>query len=318
VAFDKTGTVTEGSPSVSRVLGWGADERELLTMAAAAESRSEHPIARAIVDEAARLGIRPPEGVEMTALPGRGARARAGARTILLGSPRFFREEGLLGPHEERTIAEVSDREGSVVLVGWGPEGGDAPTLRGALVLTDRVRPQVAALLPELRSEGVRHIVLMSGDRAPAVAAAARAFPSPGAGFDEWRGDLLPDEKVVWIRELRDRHGPVLMVGDGVNDAPGLAASDLGMAMAGRGTALALDASDIALMEDDLSRIPEAFRIGRKASGIIRANIVFALLVKVAFVLLGGAGYATLWMAVVADMGSSLAVILNGLRALRA
>ncbi|MDE2881951.1 MAG: HAD-IC family P-type ATPase, partial [Acidobacteriota bacterium] len=139
--------------------------------------------------------------------------------------------------------------------------------------------------------------------------------PPGAAGFDEWRGSLLPEEKAAWIRELRRGHGPVLMVGDGVNDAPALVASDVGMAMAAGGTAVALDNADIALMEDDLNRIPEAFRLGRKAARIIRANIAFALAVKLAVAVLGAVGIATLWMAVAADLGSSLAVILNGLRA---
>ncbi len=319
VAFDKTGTVTEGTPTVSRVVSWSAEgEAELVLMAAAAESRSEHPIARAILAEAEKLGVVPDDGVEMTALPGRGARARVRGRSVLLGSPRLFHEEGLVGEEEDRAISELSKEGGSVVLVGWGAREGSPPELRGALLLSDGVREGVEPLLASLRDEGIERIVLMSGDRAPAVEAAARSASLGGQAFDEWRGDLLPEEKVAWVKELKARHGPVLMVGDGVNDAPALAVSDVGMAMARRGTALAIDTSDIALMEDDLSRIPEVFRIGRRAAGIIRTNVAFALLVKVAFVALGGAGYASLWMAVVADMGSSLAVILNGLRALRA
>jgi Cd2+/Zn2+-exporting ATPase len=203
------------------------------------------------------------------------------------------------------------------VLVGWNDGDAEKIRPRGALVLLDHPRPGVDALLGALRHEGIRRIVLMSGDRTKAVEAAARGGSASTSGFDEWRGDLLPEEKVVWIRELRDRFGPVLMVGDGVNDAPALAAADVGMAMGAEGTAVAVDTADVALMEDDLGRIPEAFRLGRKASRIIRVNIAFALAVKVVFVALGGLGHASLWMAVVADMGSSLAVILNGIRTLR-
>jgi Cd2+/Zn2+-exporting ATPase len=286
-------------------------------MAAGAESRSEHPIARAIMEMAREAEIPIRGGIEMTALPGRGARAKVGGRLVLLGSPRLFREEGVMDEAAERRVEEIEERGETVVLVGWndGEDGEVRP--RGALVLLDHPRAGVDALLASLRNEGVRHIVLMSGDRAQAVEAAARGESVSAPGFDEWRGDLLPEEKVAWINELRARHGAVLMVGDGVNDAPALAAADVGMAMGAEGTAVALDTADVALMEDDLARIPEAFRLGRKASRIIRANIAFALAVKVAFVALGGLGHASLWMAVVADMGSSLAVILNGIRTLR-
>lgn len=318
VALDKTGTLTEGVSEVAQLIPFGdTEESDLLRMAAAAESRSEHPIGRAITGEVLRRGLLPPEGVEMTALPGRGVRARFGLHDILLGSPRLFREEELLGGEAEALIRERGDQGGTLVLVGWNDAPGAPVHLRGALVLMDCVRPEGARLISELREAGVDHLVLMSGDRTASVEAAAREAGSNGARFDESRGELLPGEKVEWIRDLRSRYGPVLMVGDGVNDAPALAAADVGMAMGSRGTAAALDTADIALMEDNLSRIPSAFRIGRKAASIIRANVAFALAVKVVFVLLGGTGHATLWMAVVADMGSSLVVILNGLRTLQ-
>jgi len=318
VALDKTGTLTEGVSAVAQLLPWrGTDEGELLRMAAAAESRSEHPIGRAIMEEVQRAGLLPPEGVEMTALPGRGVRARHGEVEILLGSPRLFREEGLLDREAEDRIEDKGRQGGTMVLVGWS----DSPTrpieVRGALLLMDRVRPEGTRLLAELRDAGVERLVLMSGDRTASVEAAAREAAREGVSFDEWKGELLPVEKVEWIRELQSRYGPVLMVGDGVNDAPALAAADVGMAMGNQGTAVALDTADVALMEDNLSRIPTAFRLGKKAAGIIRANVAFALAVKVVFVLLGGMGHATLWMAVVADMGSSLIVILNGLRTLQ-
>jgi len=319
VALDKTGTLTEGRPRVSRVLGWdGTSREELLTMAASTESRSEHPIARAIMATAKESAISVRGAIEMTALPGRGARAQVDGRSVLLGSPRLFREEGAMDEAVERRVEEMEERGETVVLVGWNEGGETEVRPKGALVILDHPRAGVDALLTSLREGGVRHIVLMSGDRARAVEAAVQGEGDTPPGFDEWRGDLLPEEKVAWIHQLQSRHGPVLMVGDGVNDAPALAAADVGMAMGAEGTAVALDTADVALMEDDLSRIPEAFRLGRKASRIIRANIAFALAVKIAFVALGGLGHASLWMAVVADMGSSLAVILNGIRTLRA
>jgi Zn2+/Cd2+-exporting ATPase len=318
VALDKTGTLTEGRPVVAGIVSWdGTPESEILAMAATAESRSEHPIARAILAEAGEAHAHLATGIEMTAMPGRGARATISGRNVLIGSPRLFREEGVLGERESERADEMLEHDGgTIVLVGWNDAEGEAVRIRGTLVIRDRPREGIEQLLQELRNVGMRHVVLMSGDRNPAVQAAASG-PDGSWHFDEWRGDLLPEEKVEWIRELRDRHGPVLMVGDGVNDAPALAAADVGMAMAREGTALAVDTADIALMEDDLSRIPLTFRLGRKAAGIIRANIVFALAVKVVFVALGGMGLATLWMAVLADMGSSLAVILNGLRTLK-
>ena len=310
-ALDKTGTVTESRPAVREILPSGdATAEEILGHAAAAESRSEHPIASAILEMAEEEGIPLPSAVQLEALPGRGARARVGERTVMLGSPRLFREEGLLTESLRNWISGIRRQDGTVVIVGWSEPGSGTVEPRGAIVLTNRLRPEVAGLVPALRRLGVRRTVCLSGDRQAAVESAARA-----AGFDEWRGSLLPEEKAAWIRELRRGHGPVLMVGDGVNDAPALVASDVGMAMAAGGTAIALDNADIALMEDDLNRIPEAFRLGRKAARVIRANIAFALAVKVAVAVLGAVGIATLWMAVAADLGSSLAVILNGLRA---
>lgn len=318
VAFDKTGTVTEGRPRVASVDGWdGTDPVEVLRMAAAVESRSEHPIARAIVEEADRRELAVAEGVEMTAFPGRGARARVGEYEVLLGSARFLEEEGAVTRPEAGDPSGSVPDGGTVVLVAWRGPGEERIRARGIVTLLDHPRAGVSELLDGLRSLGARRLVLLSGDRTAVVEAAARALGDGRGGFDAWRGDLLPEEKVAWLNELREEYGPVLMVGDGVNDAPALAAADVGMAMGGEGTAVAVDTADIALMEDDLSRIALGLRLGRKSARIIRANIAFALAVKVAFVGLGGLGYAALWMAVVADMGSSLAVILNGMRTLR-
>ncbi len=319
VALDKTGTLTEGKPRVTNVLSWDdSGTEQVLRYAAAAESRSEHPVARAILEAARSAGISFPDTTEMTALPGRGARAHVEGTTVVVGSPRLFKEDELLNEGDETRISEAEHEGSTIVLVAWSESEFKSPRIRGALLLSDRVRPEITALIPALREQGVDRIVCLSGDRAPAVESVIQSVGSGRNGFDEWKGNLLPEEKLSWIHKLRQLYGPVLMVGDGVNDAPALAAADVGIAMAAGGTAVALDTADIALMEDELNRIPEAFRLSRKATRIIRTNIVFALAVKFVFVSLGGVGLATLWMAVVADMGSSLVVILNGLRALKA
>jgi len=325
VALDKTGTLSEGQPQVAGIEPWGTlGPDELLSLAASAERRSEHPIARALLREAERRGLAITDPTEMEAVPGQGARALLGNQRVLLGSPRLLRSEGLLDGGSEARILELEASGHTLVLVAAGPlgeagetDGPGALQALGAILLVDTLREGSAELIRDLRGLGVRTILVLSGDRAPAVAEAVRSLESQGGRVDAWRGELLPEEKAAWIEELRSEHGTVVMIGDGVNDAPALAAADVGIAMARDGTATAVDTASVALMEDRLSRIPELFRLGRKATRIIQVNIAFALAVKVVFVLMGGAGHATLWMAVVADMGSSLAVILNGLRALR-
>jgi Zn2+/Cd2+-exporting ATPase len=318
VALDKTGTLTQGTPRVEAVVPWGeTDADTLLAMSAAAESRSEHPIARAVMARSEAEGIELPQRVEVRAMPGRGAEARVDSRRVVVGSPRLFRELDLLGNGEE-DLRRTEGLGGTAVLVAWGEPGREELRVRGALLLSDPLRGDAPALIQGLRGAGVRTIVCLSGDRQSAVERVSADLDASGSPLDEWMGDLLPDEKVAWIHTLREEHGPILMVGDGVNDAPALAAADVGVAMGREGTDVAIDAADVALMEDELERLPVAFRLGRKAARIIRANIGFALATKLAFVLLGAGGMATLWMAVVADMGASLAVILNGLRTLRA
>jgi Cd2+/Zn2+-exporting ATPase len=187
--------------------------------------------------------------------------------------------------------------------------------IHGALALGDRIRPQAAAALRALRSMGIRRLVMLTGDNEGTARAVAMALGQPGV--DEIRAGLLPEDKVAAVQELRRGGGRVLMVGDGVNDAPALAAADVGVAMGSAGSDVALETADIALMADDLSRLPDAVRFARKAERIIRTNIGLSLLTKAVFVVLAVAGVATLWMAVLADMGASLLVITNGLRALR-
>lgn len=322
VAIDKTGTLTEGEPAVVDVVALnGTDPREVLSLAAAAEARSEHPLARAILRQAEEERVPPRAATDTAAIPGRGLTARVGEETVYVGSERLFRELG--APVEEaRPVLRRCEEEGrTAVLVGSVPAGAgpDArPVLRGVIAVADRVRPHAAEALRELHRAGIERIVMLTGDNAGTARAVARSLGGPGVGVDEFRAELLPEDKVAAVRDLRREYGKVLMVGDGVNDAPALAASDVGVAMGTAGTDVALETADIALMADDLSKLPVTIRFARKAERIIRVNIAFSLCTKAVFVVLATLGLATLWMAVLADMGASLLVIVNGLRALRA
>jgi Cd2+/Zn2+-exporting ATPase len=319
IALDKTGTLTYGEPTVVEVLALnGADEATVLALTAAAEARSEHPLARAVLRYAEAEGTEPGRALETSAILGRGVRARVDGQTIYVGSARLFSEMGGLEEQTRRTLDQLEARGQTAVLVGTANGDGNGPPLvQGIIAIADRLRPEAAGALRELHRAGIRHIAMLTGDNPGTAQAIADALGGPGKGLDSFHAGLLPEDKVAAVQALRRDHGTILMVGDGVNDAPALAASDVGVAMGSAGTDVALETADIALMADDLSRLPTLIRIARKAEGIIRANIGFALLTKVVFVTLAITGYATLWMAVFADMGASLLVVLNGLRALR-
>jgi Cd2+/Zn2+-exporting ATPase len=197
-----------------------------------------------------------------------------------------------------------------------GTGDGAAPAVAvGVIGIADRIRPNAAAALQALREVGVRRAVMLTGDHRATALAVARE-----AGLDETdvRAELLPDDKVRAVREMQARGETVIFVGDGVNDAPALAAATVGVAMGAAGTGVALETADIALMADDLEKLPLAIRASRRTLAIVRQNITFSIAVKAVFLVLAAAGWATLWMAVAADMGASLAVVANGLRALRA
>ncbi|MBA4159588.1 MAG: HAD-IC family P-type ATPase [Gemmatimonadetes bacterium] len=199
----------------------------------------------------------------------------------------------------------------TVAVVGTTTVGGDgSPHIQGMIGIADRLRPQAAEALRELRHAGIRHIVMLTGDNPGTARAIADALGGPGKGLDDFHAGLLPEYNVAAVQELRREYGTIIMVGDGVNDAPALAASDIGIAMGSAGTDVALETADIALMGDDLSKLSTTIRLARKAEGIIRANIAFSLLTKAVFVVLAVLGYATLWVA--ADMGASMLVVLNG------
>ncbi len=307
IAFDKTGTLTKGKLRVTDVAVLnGARSPEILSLAASLETRSEHPIGRAIVDRAIEDGIQLAPVDRFEAIPGRGAVGAIGGRELIVGSHRLFEERGMCGPLIEASLDALAGQGHSTVLVGV-----DGLTV-GVIGVADEVREAARDTVEMLRSHGIGRMVLLTGDNEAAARTLAHAV-----GIDEYRFGLLPEHKLEAVEALKADHGALAMVGDGVNDAPALAAADVGIAMGVAGTDAALETADVALMADDLAKIPYALRLSRATARTIRVNIGFSLALKAAFLVMALTGSATLWMAVVADMGASLIVIGNALRLLR-
>jgi len=307
VAFDKTGTLTRGRPEVMRIEAInGAGDREVLRVAASLEARSSHPIALAILRRAAREGIVPEPGGLHEALPGLGAEGLVDGAPAIVGNHRLFEERGLCSAEQERHLEDMEDEGYTVVMVA---HRGRAI---GVLAVADSAREAAPAAVEMLRAGGIGHVVMLTGDQ-PATAERIAAE----LGIREVRAGLLPEDKVAAVRDLKAAFGSVAMVGDGVNDAPALAAADVGIAMGAAGSAAALETADIALMADELRRIPYAVRLSRATVRTIQVNIALSIGLKVIVFALAAVGMATLWMAVAADMGASLLVIANGLRLLR-
>ena len=307
IAFDKTGTITEGRLEVTAVVPLnGHNERELVERALALEGHSNHPLAAAVIAYGAATNVSAAAAERVVLLPGKGASGIIGGREFWVGSHRYLEERGQETPDVHELLERYSGNGRSAVVVG------NEQHVCGVIALTDRLRPNAAAVLGELRSLGVRHLVLLTGDNAGSAQAVAGTL-----GFNEVKSELLPEDKVEAVRQLVVQHGSVAMIGDGVNDAPALVASTLGIAMGAAGTDAAIESADVALMSDDLSRLPWLIRHSRRTMRVIHQNIAFSLAVKLAFVTLTFAGRANLWSAIAADMGASLLVILNALRLLR-
>lgn len=322
VAFDKTGTLTGGRPRVEQieVFGKWSEEAVLLT-AARCEADSEHHLGRAIVDEA-RHRWSPGEFVDrardVTSAPGRGIEAVIDAEGLdamsdrslcRVGTPRWLESTGIVVDEATRGRFDEMNKGGrTVVAVGIDGE------LAGLIALRDKLRPEAPAALDELRRSGISSLYLITGDHRETAASIGAELE---LDEDAIAAELLPDQKVTHIENLRRQHDGVAMVGDGVNDAPALAASSVGVAMGAAGTDVALESADVALMGDELRRIPRAVEIGRKTTRIIRQNIAIALGLKAIFLVLAVLGIATLWMAIVADLGATLLVIFNAVRLLR-
>lgn len=308
IAMDKTGTLTKGHPEVQKLVPLnGHSERELLERAAALEAHSEHPLARAILKRAEAEGIKPVPAEDFQVIKGKGAEATIDGKKYWIGSHRYVHEKADdSGEVHEQAMRLEADGHTVVVL-------GNERHVCGLISIADQVRPESQEAVRQLKAAGIQKTVMLTGDNE----GTARAIAAQ-TSVDEVRFELLPEDKVEAIRELVKEHGAVAMVGDGVNDAPALATATLGIAMGAVGTDAALETADIALMSDDLSRLPWLIQHSRHTLAVIKQNIAFALAIKAIFIALSLFGFASLWMAIAADMGASLLVIANGLRLLKA
>lgn len=308
VAFDKTGTLTRGRPDVVSVHPLAdLSVSDVVALAAAVEQRSEHPLAGAVVRYAEQLGLSITPAARVQATAGRGVSGSVDHANVLVGNHRWFEERHLCSEalHAHLDLLTVAGHTPVIVARENVPVG--------VIAIADRARDESRAAIERLRRDGITAVVLLTGDGTVPAGALARSV-----GIDDVRAELLPEDKVREVEALKQRYGLLAMVGDGINDAPALASADVGIAMGVAGSATAIEAADIALMGDDIRRVPYVLSLGRATVRSIRVNFAIALILKLAFVVAAATGVATLWMAVLADTGASVLVVANALRLLRA
>ncbi len=307
IAMDKTGTLTKGAPEVIDVVPMnGHDEEELLTRAGALELNSNHPLARAIVDETKKRGMTMPPAESFETIQGKGATGVIDGKTYWLGSHRYLEQRGQETLEVRQQLEAMQEAGQTVVVIG------NDEHVCGFITLADAIRDETREAIKTLHQVGIKRIVMLTGDNKGTAKAIGKE-----SGIDEVHAELLPEDKVAEVEELVSRYEHVAMIGDGVNDAPALARASLGLAMGAAGSDAAIETADIALMSDDLSKLPWLIEHSRRTLSVIRQNIWFSLAIKALFVVLTLAGVASLWAAIAADMGASLLVIANGLRLLR-
>ncbi len=310
LALDKTGTITVGEPSVTDVVPMqSVDEAFLLASAASVEQRSQHPLAKAVVRHAAAQKLTVPEAGELTSVTARGVRASVDGAVVEIGRALLFEDAGVVVPPAVREAVTRLEQAGRSTMIVR--RVGNTPEFLGVLGLADEPRANARETLVALRRAGIQRIIMLTGDNVGVGNAVGAAV-----GVDEVRAGLLPEDKVTSIKELAAA-GPVAMVGDGVNDAPALAHATVGIAMGGAGTAAALETADVALMGDDLGRLPFAIALSRQSKRVIRQNLFVSLGVIVALVIVTVTGVAGIGPTVIAHEGSTLVVIANALRLLR-
>ncbi len=310
IAFDKTGTLTKGVPVVTDylLLNKQVDEKTLYSKITALENYSQHPLASAIMTKAEEMQVSYANvSIEnFTSITGKGIKGTIEETTYYIGSPNLFKEHSPLNKKTEETVEHLQMQGKSVILIGTEKE------LLAVIAVADEIRETSKEVIQKLHDMGIEHTIMLTGDNYGTAKAIGNQV-----GVSEYQAELMPEDKLTYIKKLINIYKNVAMVGDGVNDAPALAASTVGIAMGGAGTDTALETADVALMADDLRQLPFAIKLSRKALAIIKANITFAIAIKIVALLLVIPGWLTLWIALLSDMGATLLVALNGMRLMR-
>jgi len=308
LAFDKTGTLTSGKTTLTNIFTYQENIQapEMLCFAAALESRSEHPLARSIVQAAHDRGLNLPTATDFRAIPGQGVEGRVDERHFWIGNERMFVERDVQIPADLLAHARQMEDEGQTAMYVYS-----VPHFLGLLAVSDTLRPDAIEMIKGLKAAGIERVVMLTGDN-PRVAARIALK----AGVDEYHAGLLPQDKVTVLKALQQKYGPVAMVGDGVNDAPSLATADIGIAMGGGGTDVAIETADVVLMSDDLRKIPFAIGLARRAEKVVWQNLIFALAVIVILIASAFGARLPLPLGVLGHEGSTVLVVLNGLRLL--
>ncbi len=309
IAFDKTGTLTKGTPTVTDFTTVDSkDEEKYFSIITALESYSQHPLASAILKEADNRAISYKSVVvdEFTSITGKGIQGNIEGITYLVGSPKLF--ESILTDNSKiiENYQRLQQQGKTAMLLGT-----DKQILAG-IAVADELRESSKAVIEKLHDLGIEHTIMLTGDNATTAQSIGKQ-----TGVTEIKGDLMPQDKLDYIKSLKETYGKVAMVGDGINDAPALAASTVGIAMGGAGTDTALETADVALMGDDLQKLPFIVKLSRQTLRIIKQNITFSLGIKLLALLLVVPGWLTLWIAILADMGATILVTLNGLRLMK-
>lgn len=308
IAFDKTGTLTKGVPAVTDMITINENGKQLLQIAAAIEKGSQHPLASAIMKKAEETGadFTGLDTEEFTSITGKGVKATINGVLYYAGSPNLFEElHNGMESNIQKQIADLQTQGKTVMILGTASE------ILLLIAVADEIRDHSKTVISKLNDMGIKTVMLTGDNQRTALEIGKQA------GVSEIKADLLPQDKLAFIKDLRASHQSVAMVGDGVNDAPALAAASVGIAMGGAGTDTALETADIALMSDDLSKLPYTIKLSQKALRIIKQNITFSLGIKAIAILLVIPGWLTLWIAIFADMGATLLVTLNSLRLLK-